>query len=363
MPPPSAVRLADLTTLRIGGPAARFVDATTDEQIVEEVRAADRDGTPLLVIGSGSNLVVADDGFPGAVLRISTSGVETDGDVVRAAAGEDWDAFVARMVAEGRRGVETLAGIPGRVGATPVQNVGAYGAEIAQTLVRTLAFDRQTDRVVSLSNDDCGFSYRHSIFKASRSAGGTDRYVVLAVHYSLPEAAESAPIRYAELARTLGVELGDTAALPDVRDAVLALRRSKGMVLDPADHDTWSAGSFFTNPVVAADRVPDGAPRFPPDNRNADNRNPDGIDGGGVNGGGVNGVKTSAAWLIEHAGFPRGYGDGPARVSTKHTLALTNRGGATTADVLGLAREIRNAVEARFGISLEPEPVVVGASL
>jgi UDP-N-acetylmuramate dehydrogenase len=341
MPTAAAVRLADLTTLRVGGPAARFVEATTDEQVIAEVRAADRHGTPLLVIGGGSNLVVADDGFPGTVLRISTAGVETDGDVVRAAAGEDWDAFVARMVADGRHGVETLAGIPGRVGATPVQNVGAYGAEIAQTLVRVLAFDRRADRVVSLSNEECGFSYRDSIFKASNRREGRDRHVVLAVHYSLPAAQESAPIRYAELARALDVELGGTAPLADVRDAVLALRRGKGMVLDPEDHDTWSAGSFFTNPIVPADRVPDGAPRFPADH----------------------GVKTSAAWLIENAGFPKGHGGGAARLSTKHTLALTNRGDATAGDVLRLAREIRDTVEARFGIRLQPEPAVVGATL
>ncbi|MCU1676696.1 MAG: murB [Frankiales bacterium] len=334
----SGVRMSDVTTLRVGGPVDRFVDASTDEQVVEEIRAADRAGTPLLVMGGGSNLLVGDGGFPGTVVRIGTTGVETGGDIVRAAAGEDWNAFVDRMVEARRTGVETLAGIPGRVGATPVQNVGAYGAEIAQTLVRVLAFDRDADRVVTLSNAECGFAYRHSLFKT------TNRYVVLAVHFALPEADVSAPIRYAELARALGVDIGATAPLAAVRDVVLALRRSKGMVLDPADHDTWSAGSFFTNPILTAEqeaRLPADAPRF---------------DSGA-------GVKTSAAWLIERAGFAKGHGDGPARLSTKHTLALTNRGRASAADVLALARDIRAAVESRFGVTLVAEPVVVGASL
>ncbi|MDQ1701844.1 MAG: UDP-N-acetylmuramate dehydrogenase [Frankiaceae bacterium] len=330
--------MADVTTLRVGGSAARFVDATGDEEVLAEVRDADSHGRPLLVMGGGSNLIVGDDGFSGTVLRISTRGLEEDGDVVRAAAGEDWDGFVARMVAEGRSGVETLAGIPGRVGATPLQNVGAYGAEIAESLLQVLAFDRDGHRLVSLTNRQCGFSYRHSVFK------GSDRFVVLAVHFALPAARTSAPIRYAELARALGVEVGATAPLADVREAVLRLRRSKGMVLDAADHDTWSAGSFFTNPILTAEQaaaLPDGAPRFAADG----------------------GVKTSAAWLIEQAGFPKGYGAGPATLSTKHTLAVTNRGTATAADVLDLAREIREEVEKRFGIRLVPEPVVVGATL
>ena len=303
----AAVRLADLTTLRVGGPAGEFVDASTDTEIIAVVRRADAHGTPLLIIGGGSNLVVADEGFAGTVLRISTAGVEVDADIVRAAAGEDWDAFVASMVAAGRAGVETLAGIPGRVGATPVQNVGAYGADVAQTLVQVLAFDRRADRVVTLTNEECGFSYRNSIFK------GDDRHVVLAVHYALPLATTSEPIRYAELARSLGVELGETAPLSDVRDAVLALRRSKGMVLDATDHDTWSAGSFFTNPILSAEQaanLPAEAPRFPAGDA----------------------VKTSAAWLIEHAGFAKGYGTGDARLSTKHTLALTNRGQASATE-------------------------------
>jgi UDP-N-acetylmuramate dehydrogenase len=338
MPPLPATRLSDVTTLRVGGSAARFIDAVDDDEILAEVRSADSHGRPLLVMGGGSNLIVSDDGFPGTVLRISTRGIEGDGDVVRAAAGEDWDDFVARMVAEGRSGVETLAGIPGRVGATPVQNVGAYGAEIADVLLQVLAFDRDEHRLVSLTNQRCAFSYRHSVFS------GTDRYVILAVHFALPVRALSAPIRYAELARALDVPVGGTAPLVHVREAVLALRRSKGMVLDAADHDTWSAGSFFTNPILTAEQaaaLPDAAPRFPAGD----------------------GVKTSAAWLIEQAGFSKGYGAGRATLSTKHTLAVTNRGDAQTADVLDLAREIRLEVDRRFGITLAAEPVVVGTSL
>ena len=335
------MHLADVTTLRVGGPAVRFIDATTDASVIEVVRAADAAETPLLVIGGGSNLLVADHGFPGTVVRVCTTGIEVDGDIVRAAAGEDWDGFVARMVAAGRAGVETLAGIPGRVGATPVQNVGAYGADIAQTLVQVLAFDRQADRVVTLTNEQCGFSYRHSVFK------GSGRYVVLAVHLSLPVAAHSRPIRYAELARRLGIQLGDTAPLPEVRAAVLDLRREKGMVLDGADHDTWSAGSFFTNPILTPDQaemLPVAAPRFP----------------AGMSGDGADAVKTSAAWLIEHAGFGKGYGTGDARLSTKHSLALTNRGRATASELVALAYEIRKEVAVQFGITLAIEPVVVG---
>ncbi|MDQ1725864.1 MAG: UDP-N-acetylmuramate dehydrogenase [Frankiaceae bacterium] len=357
MPAPDATRrdgrvhLADLTTLRVGGPAARFIDATTDEAVLDAVRAADASGTPLLVVGGGSNLVVADEGFPGTVLRIGTTGIESDGDVVRAAAGEDWDGFVARMVDEGRAGVETLAGIPGRVGATPVQNVGAYGAEIAQTLLQVLAFDRRADRVVVLANEDCGFSYRHSVFK------GSDRYVVLTVHLSLPVAAQSCPIRYEELARRLGIEVGGSAPLADVRAAVLDLRRSKGMVLDAADHDTWSAGSFFTNPVLTPDQaaaLPAEAPRFAAGDRDRGSHVARDGDGDGQL------VKTSAAWLIERAGFGKGYGTGDARLSTKHTLALTNRGHASTSDILALAYDIRKEIAVQFGITLAIEPVVVG---
>jgi UDP-N-acetylmuramate dehydrogenase len=336
--------LADFTTLRLGGPAGRFVEAADEVAIVDAVRAADERGEPLLILAGGSNLLVADAGFPGTVLRIATCGIEEVGDRLVVAAGEAWDPFVARCVADERAGVECLSGIPGSVGATPIQNVGAYGQEVADTIVSVRAYDRAHGRVQEIAAADCGFRYRSSVFK--RTPG---RWVVLAVTYTLPRQAASQPIRYAELARALGVGEGETAPLAVVREAVLALRRRKGMVLDPADPDTVSAGSFFTNPVLDPPafaaleaRLGDGAriPRFP---------QPDGT------------VKTSAAWLIEHAGFARGYGD-PATVaiSGKHTLALTNRGAGTTEQLVALAREIADGVRERFGVDLEPEPVFVG---
>ena len=336
------VPLAGLTTLRLGGPARRLVVAETDDEVVEAVRAADATGEALLVLGGGSNLVVADGGFDGTVLQVATRGVEVAAHAEHALeleAGVDWDHAVRLAVDEGYAGLEALSGIPGRVGAAPIQNVGAYGQEVAQTLARVRALDRTTGDVVELGPADCGFGYRDSVFKR------TGRYVVLSVAFALEHSRLGAPVRYAELARALGVEVGDRAPLADVRSAVLELRRGKGMVLDPADHDTWSAGSFFTNPVLPAedaDRLPADAPRWP----ERDGR-----------------VKTSAAWLIERAGFGKGYGVGPARVSTKHTLALTNRGGATTAELLTLAREIRAGVRAAFGVELVNEPVIVGDRL
>jgi UDP-N-acetylmuramate dehydrogenase len=342
-------RLSDHTTLRLGGPARAWVRATTEDALVDAVRRADEAGDPLLVLAGGSNLVVADEGFDGTVVEVATSGVHADtpddqdgdpscgGVVVRVAAGESWDALVATAVERRWVGVEALSGIPGSVGATPVQNVGAYGQEVSQTISRVRVWDRRLRGVRTFAAADCGFGYRTSRFKADPS-----RHVVLDVTFQFRQGELGAPVEYAELARTLGVEPGTRAPMSDVRRAVLGLRAAKGMVLDPTDHDTWSAGSFFTNPVIAADRIPDGAPAWP---------QPDGS------------VKTSAAWLIERAGFGKGYGDGPARLSTKHTLALTNRGGATTADLLALAREVRDGVEERFGIRLVNEPVLVGCTL
>jgi len=247
---------------------------------------------------------------------------------------------VRLTVDEGYAGIEALSGIPGRAGAAPIQNVGAYGQEVAETVGWVRALDRTTHDVVLLDPAECAFGYRTSAFKRA-----PERYVVLAVAFALEHSRDGAPVRYAELARSLGVEVGTRVPSADVRAAVLALRAAKGMVLDPADHDTWSAGSFFTNPLLdpsAADRLPAAAPRWP----ERDGR-----------------VKTSAAWLIEQAGFTRGYGEGAARISTKHTLALTNRGGATTADLLALAREVRDGVRSRFGVELVNEPVLVGATL
>jgi len=337
--------LARHTTLRLGGPAARYVEAATEAELVDAVRSADDAGEPLLLVAGGSNLVVADEGFAGTVVKMATRGVEVEQDdcsgaTVTVAAGETWDDLVVRAVGEGWIGVEALSGIPGSVGATPVQNVGAYGQEVAETIASVRCWDRRSQVVRTIAAADCGFGYRTSRFK--RDPG---RHVVLSVTFQLRLGDLGAPVKYAELARTLGVEPGDRVPTARVRDAVLGLRRGKGMVLDADDHDTWSAGSFFTNPLLAVEEaggLPDEAPRWPqPDGR----------------------VKTSAAWLIEHAGFGKGYGNERVCLSTKHTLALTNRGGASTADLVALAREICAGVERRFGVRLENEPVMVGCSL
>ena len=342
--------LADVTTLRVGGPATRLVQVTAEAELLDVVRTADAAGEPLLVLGGGSNVVIADEGFDGTVVRIATTGVHVDdtascesdniaacgGIILTVQAGELWDDLVARTVAEDWVGVEALSGIPGLVGATPMQNVGAYGQEVSDKLWSVRTYDRMDRRIRTFANADCGFGYRTSRFRH------TDRYVVLQVAYQLKQGNLSAPVRYAELARVLGVRPGERVKLAEVRDAVIDLRRRKGMVLDPDDHDTWSVGSFFTNPVLAPDALPAGAPGWP---------QPGGL------------VKTSAAWLIERAGFHRGYGAGPARLSTKHTLALTNRGTAHAADLLTLAREVRAGVRAAFGIELQPEPVLVGCNL
>jgi UDP-N-acetylmuramate dehydrogenase len=346
--------LAPLTTLRVGGPARRMVTATTEQEIVETVRDCDGRGEPLLVLAGGSNVLIGDDGFDGTVLRIATTGVQRQrtcsGLRLGVAAGHVWDDFVGEAVDLGAVGVEALSGIPGSAGATPIQNVGAYGQEVSQTVAWVRALDRETGDIRGMQSRCLEFGYRDSVFKQSPG-----KYVVLTVWFGFePPAALaadrlSAPVRYAELARALGVAEGERAPLEQVRETVLKLRAAKGMVLDPADHDTWSAGSFFTNPVLEAAEFEALAARttVPPPRFEA----PDAR------------VKTSAAWLIEQAGFPKGYGTGPATLSTKHTLALTNRGTAVAADVLGLAREIRDGVRARFGVELVPEPVLVGTSL
>jgi len=340
------VRLADHTTLHLGGPAAEFVVAETEDVLVEAVSSADAAGTPVLVLGGGSNLVIADEGFEGRVVRVATRGVtvadasQCAGVSVSVAAGEPWDDLVAHAVAEGWVGIEALSGIPGLVGATPIQNVGAYGQEVSETIATVRVWDRVLRGIRTFANADCGFGYRHSRFKADPA-----RHVVLSVELQLPTGDLGAPVKYAELARTLGVEAGRRAPMGAVRETVLGLRRGKGMVLDPADHDTWSAGSFFTNPMLApdaAEALPADAPRWP---------QADGT------------VKTSAAWLIDQAGFGKGYGNERVSLSTKHPLALTNRGSATAADLVTLAREVRDGVEAKFGVRLVNEPVFVGCSL
>ncbi|NBE50101.1 UDP-N-acetylmuramate dehydrogenase [Streptomyces boluensis] len=343
--------LAPLTTFRLGGPATRLITATTDAEVVSAVREADASGTPLLVIGGGSNLVISDKGFDGTALRIATKGFELDGAKLELAAGEVWTDAVARTVEAGLAGVECLAGIPGSAGATPIQNVGAYGQEVSSTITEVVAYDREARETVTLSNADCAFSYRHSRFKADPA-----RYVVLRVRFELEDAdGLSAPLKYAETARTLGVEAGDRVPLASARETVLKLRAGKGMVLDPEDHDTWSAGSFFTNPILTGEEFDVFHARVV-DRLGADARPPAFPEGEGQ-------VKTSAAWLIDKAGFTKGYGEGPARISTKHTLALTNRGEATTEDLLDLAREVVVGVRDAFGITLVNEPVTVGVSL
>ncbi|QBX54861.1 UDP-N-acetylmuramate dehydrogenase [Nocardioides seonyuensis] len=349
--------LRDHTSLRLGGPAREWVRATTEAGLVEAVREADAAGTPVLLLSGGSNLVVADEGFDGRVVEVATSGVHVDTDaceadtlaacggvVLTVAAGEGWDALVDRAVASGWAGVEALSGIPGAVGSTPIQNVGAYGQEVAQTIARVRTWDRVAGAQRTFAAAECGFSYRGSRFKADPA-----RYVVLEVTFQLRQGTMSEPVAYAELARALEVGPGERAPLAAVRESVLQLRSRKGMVLDDADHDTWSAGSFFTNPILEPGQstaLPAEAPRW----EQGDGR-----------------VKTSAAWLIERAGFTKGHTSpsaGPrVSLSTKHTLALTNRGGATTAELLTLAREVRDGVEDAFGVRLVNEPVTVGCSL
>jgi UDP-N-acetylmuramate dehydrogenase len=405
------VRLSRFTTLELGGPARRFVVAGTDEEIIAAVRDADQRGEPLLVLGGGSNLVISDDGFPGTEIQVATKGIHRttgpdDGGpdeagprrpepgtavTLSVAAGEEWDTVVASCVAADLAGLECLSGIPGLSGATPIQNVGAYGQEVADTITRVRAYDRATAEVVELSAADCGFGYRTSAFKRSITAPAvTGRFVVLGVTFQLTSDRLSRPLRYGELAGALGLEAarpdqsrpdevapdhggpgqssqdeGARAPLGDVRSAVLRLRRGKGMVLDPGDPDSRSAGSFFTNPVLDAgqfaalrrvvdERCGPGVPipQFPAEPGQ---------------------VKVPAAWLIGQAGFQKGYAGagraggyppGPAaHISTKHTLALVNPGGASAAEVVGLAREIRDRVCAIFGVELASEPVLVGISL
>ncbi len=386
--------LRDATTLRVGGPVAAWMLTGTERTLVDAVRHADQDRQTVLVLGGGSNLFASDEPHDAVVVQDVRRQIRIDDDPagggpieVTATAGTRWDDLVAETLDRGLSGLEALSGIPGTVGAAPVQNIGAYGHDVAQTLVSVRAWDRAVAQVVVLSRAQLGLGYRTSVIKrslaGSRTApaesaghvwGPTGRWVVLEATFALQESEMSAPVLYAELARHLGVQVGDTVPAHAVRAAVLELRRSKGMVLDDADHDTWSAGSFFTNPILtaraAATLLPPGAPRFPA--------------GRGPQGEPL--VKTSAAWLIDHAGFGRGYALGgvgvgsaardgsvdegdadgsvpPASLSTKHVLALTNRGRATSADIEALARTIREGVSTAFGIELVLEPVTLGIDL
>lgn len=350
--------LSDLTTAAVGGPAGTFVEARTEAEVVDAVRSADAAGEQLLIIAGGSNLLVSDDGYPGTVLRIASEGFTVNaedscgGVSVVVQAGHNWDALVEHAVRHAWSGIEALSGIPGSTGATPVQNVGAYGSDVSQTIAAVRTWDRERNAVRTFTNSELKFAYRDSILKQT-TIQGSPRFVVLTVEFQLPLGRMSAPIRYAELAKSLGVEPGTRAYSNDVRREVLRLRASKGMVLDPEDRDTYSTGSFFTNPIVAADTagsLPADAPRYP--------AGADGL------------VKLSAAWLIDHAGFGKGYGleagsisGGRASLSTKHTLAITNRGAASAADIAAVAREVRRGVVERFGIELHPEPLLIGVEL
>lgn len=359
-------RLSDITTMGVGGPADRFIVARTREEILEAVQEADAAGIPLLIAGGGSNLVIADEGYRGTVLQIATRGI-TVGDStvgedttgtgtvpVTIEAGHPWDEAVAWTVEHELGGLEALSGIPGAAGATPVQNVGAYGADVSNTLLSIEAWDRHEGRLVTMHASELDLTYRNSVLKRA-TQNGSPRWVVLAVTFGLKRG-EALPVAYDQLARALNVELGTTVPLAEVRTAVLGLRRSKGMVLEAGDPDTNSCGSFFMNPIVEESltaALPADAPRYPA-----------GKDGY---------VKLSAAWLIDHAGYHKGFGmkgqpgeeiaGGRASLSSKHTLAVTNQGGASCADVVAVARAVRAGVKDAWGIELHHEPLLIGTSL
>jgi UDP-N-acetylmuramate dehydrogenase len=344
------VTRADLsrhTTLRLGGAAGQLISANDQDEIAQTVLSTAGD---LLILAGGSNVVIADTGFRGTVVLLRSSGMTlSPGGLLEVEAGQPWDDVVQLAVAEGFAGIECLSGVPGSAGATPIQNVGAYGQEVAEVIASVRVLDRSSGLIQDLGPTDCGFAYRTSLFKHN------PRYVVLAVTFQLQRSPLSMPLRYAELARQLGVAPGDRAPLADVRAAVLALRAGKGMVLDPADPDTYSVGSFFVNPVlnaaeyaalrVRALELGGTEPASWPDSAGF--------------------VKVSAAWLIERAGFSKGYTGGHpgVGVSGKHTLALTNRGTGTTTALLALARDIRDGVRKVFDVDLHPEPVLINCSL
>ncbi|GHD10045.1 UDP-N-acetylmuramate dehydrogenase [Zhihengliuella salsuginis] len=357
------MKLADLTTTAVGGDAARYVEATTERELIDAVTAADDAGDDVLLVAGGSNLVVDDAGFEGTVIRVATRGSSLEdlascsGGMIAVEAGHDWDAFVAESLEGGFVGLEALSGIPGSAGATPVQNVGAYGTDVSHTIARVRTWDRVTRQTVSFANADLGFGYRDSILKRA-TANGSPRYVVLQVVFQLKQGTLGAPIGYGELAKAVGSDVGGRVAARQIRAAVLELRAGKGMVLDPEDRDTYSTGSFFTNPVVdesLAATLPEDAPRYPVATESGER------------------VKLSAAWLIDRAGFGKGYGlegtdgfplaEGRAALSTKHTLAITNRGDATASDILAVARAVRAGVADKYGITLHNEPLLINCAL
>jgi UDP-N-acetylmuramate dehydrogenase len=346
--------LAPLTTLQVGGPARHYLAAGSAEEAAEGARWARARDLPLLVLGGGSNLLVSDEGFPGLVLHVAPRGVavhhDGEGVVVTAAAGEPWDALVQRTVAEGWAGLECLAGIPGLVGATPIQNVGAYGQDVSETLVGVEGVALATGEPVTFTNAECRFGYRDSRFK--REDAG--RFLLTAVSFRLRPGGPPA-VRYPELRRAL--DGAGAPTLAQVRETVVALRRRKSMVIDPHDPNRRSAGSFFTNPVVPAALAEEVRARLRGAGAQAEAAEMPAFPAGdGL-------LKLSAAWLIERAGMARGHGGGRAGLSTNHTLAIVNRGGASAADILALAREVRGRVRDRFGVTLVPEPVLVGLHL
>ena len=335
--------LRDYTSLRVGGPAKKFVEVGTESEIIAAIEAAG--DSPILIIGGGTNILVADSGFEGTVIRITSHSMKSEVDACSGAtltigAGENWDAFVALTLERGFAGLETLSGIPGSIGAAPIQNIGAYGHEVSEFITRVRTYDRQVKALKTFTNSECEFSYRNSHFKAHPG-----RYVILDVQFNLRVGEVTTAITYAELAKKLGIEVGEKAPVLETRKAVLELRSAKGMLLNPSDRDSWSAGSFFTNPIVTkeiAAQLPEGAPQWP---------TADGM------------VKTSAAWLIEHSGVHKGDSHGGARVSTKHVLALTNAGNATATDIAELAKSAQKSVFEKFGITLEAEVNLIGITL
>ena len=337
--------LSNFTTLKVGGPAQKIVHAHTEDELVEFVKAADKAGEQLLILGGGSNLLISDSGFAGTVIRVESKGnaLEYDacsGGMIEVSAGEDWDKFVALTIEKGFADLESLSGIPGTIGGAPIQNIGAYGHEVSETIARVKAYDRTRGEVTTFTNAQCQFSYRNSIFKSE-----SGRYVILNVTFQLRKGELSLPITYAELAKFLSINVGDRAPVVEVRKAVLQLRGRKGMLIDASDVNSNSAGSFFVNPILkkeVADKLPADAPRWP----QADGR-----------------IKTSAAWLMEHAGVNKGEKLAGAQISNKHVLALTNSGSATADDIVELAKMARAKVFEKFGVKLEAEVQLIGLDL
>lgn len=337
-------QLSSFTTLRVGGPARKIVHAHSEAELIEFVKAADSVKEPILILGGGSNLLISDAGFAGTVIRVESKGNALDydacsGGMIEVSAGEDWDKFVEISIEKGFADLESLSGIPGTVGGAPIQNIGAYGHEVSETIARVKTYDRSKGEVKTFTNAECKFSYRNSIFKEQPG-----RYVILTVTFQLRKGAQSLPIAYAELAKQLSVNIGDRVEVTKVRQAVLKLRASKGMLIN-LENEINSAGSFFVNPILsksAADKLPADAPRWPQNDGK---------------------IKTSAAWLMEHSGVVKGEKLAGAQISNKHVLALTNSGDATAEDIIELAKRARKKVYEKFGIKLEAEVQLVGVNL